>query len=164
MNPYGGGAVSPRLLSEKLAAAGASVRPTNPAFTVIHAKVMLSDDATAYIMTRNHTQSALGGGSSATNCEYAIIDTHAEDAAAVATIIQAEWDHTQPTVNDATLVVSPTNSRAKLTSLIDSAWTTLMIEQKEMDDPGVEDRLNVAAQRGGSTWRGDQCDAALPCR
>ena len=32
MNPYGGGDVSPRLLSEKLTAAGVQVRPANPAF------------------------------------------------------------------------------------------------------------------------------------
>jgi phosphatidylserine/phosphatidylglycerophosphate/cardiolipin synthase-like enzyme len=99
-------------------------------------------------MTCNLTQSALGGSASATNREYAIVDTHAEDTAAVATIFQADWDRTQPVVNDANLVISPTNSRAKLTSLIDSARTTLLIEQEEMDDPGIEDRLIAAAQRG----------------
>jgi len=50
MNPYGGGDVSPRLLSKKLSAAGVSVRPANPAFTFTHAKFMLIDGATAYIM------------------------------------------------------------------------------------------------------------------
>ena len=50
MNPYGGGDVSPRLLSEKLTAAGVQVRPANPAFTFTHAKFMLIDSATAYIM------------------------------------------------------------------------------------------------------------------
>jgi phosphatidylserine/phosphatidylglycerophosphate/cardiolipin synthase-like enzyme len=148
MNPYGGGDVSPRLLSEKLTAAGVAVRPANPAFTFTHAKFMLVDGATAYIMTCNLTQSALGGSASATNREYLIADTHAEDTAAVAAIFQADWDRTQPVVNDANLVVSPTNSRAKLTGLIDSARTTLLIEQEEMDDPGIEDRLIAAAQRG----------------
>jgi phosphatidylserine/phosphatidylglycerophosphate/cardiolipin synthase-like enzyme len=99
-------------------------------------------------MTCNLTQFALGGSASATNREYAIVDTHAEDAAAVAAIFQADWDRTQLVVNDANLVVSPTNSRAKLTGLIDSARTTLLIEQEEMDDPGIEDRLIAAAQRG----------------
>jgi phosphatidylserine/phosphatidylglycerophosphate/cardiolipin synthase-like enzyme len=50
MNPYGSGDVSPRLLSEKLTATGVQVRPTNPAFTYTHAKFMLVDGATAYIM------------------------------------------------------------------------------------------------------------------
>jgi phosphatidylserine/phosphatidylglycerophosphate/cardiolipin synthase-like enzyme len=99
-------------------------------------------------MTCNLTQSALGGSASATNREYAILDTHAEDTTAVAAIFQADWDRTQPVVNNANLVISPTNSRAKLTGLIDSARTTLMIEQEEMDDPGVEDQLIAAAQRG----------------
>lgn len=148
MNPYGGGDVSPRLLSEKLAAAGVAVRPANPAFTFTHAKFMLIDGATAYIMTCNLTQSALGGSANATNREYLIADTHAEDAAAVDAIFRADWDRTQPAVNDANLVVSPTNSRAKLASLIDSAQTTLMIEQEEMDDSGVEDHLIAAAHRG----------------
>ena len=104
-------------------------------------------------MTCNLTQSALGGSASATNREYAIVDTHAEDTVAVAAIFQADWDRTQPVVNDANLVVSPTNSRAKLTGLIDSARTTLMIEQEEMDDPGIEDQLIAAAQRGVADQR-----------
>jgi cardiolipin synthase A/B len=109
---------------------------------------MLVDGATAYTMTCNLTQSALGGSASATNREYAIVDTHAEDTAAVAAIFQADWHRTQPVVNDVNLVVSPTNSSAKLTSLIDSARTTLMIKQEEMDDPSIEDRRIAAAQRG----------------
>jgi hypothetical protein len=94
MNPYGGGDVSPRLLSEKLTATGVTVRQANPAFSFTHAKFMLVDGATV----------------SATNREYLIADTHAEDTAAVAAIFQADWNRTQPVVNDANLVVSPTNT------------------------------------------------------
>ena len=50
MNTYSGGDVSPRLLSAKLTAAGVHVRPANSAFTYTHAKFMLIDGATAYIM------------------------------------------------------------------------------------------------------------------
>jgi cardiolipin synthase A/B len=146
MNPYGASDVSPRLLSEELTAAGVQVRPANPTYTFTHAKTMLIDGATAYIMTCNLTKSALGGSASATNREYAIIDTNAEDATAIAAIFQADWEYTQPVVRDANLVVSPINSRTKLTSLIDSAQKTLLIEQEEMADAGIEDRLIAAAQ------------------
>jgi cardiolipin synthase len=148
MNPYGGSDVRPRVLSDELTATGVQVRPANPAFTYTHAKLMLIDGATSYIMTCNLTKSALGGSASAKNREYAIIDTSAVDAAAVAAIFQADWDRTAPMVNNANLVISPLNSRAKLTSLIDSAQTTLMIEQEEMDDAGMEERLIAAARRG----------------
>jgi phosphatidylserine/phosphatidylglycerophosphate/cardiolipin synthase-like enzyme len=53
MNPSGGGDVSPCLLGEELTAAGVSVRPANPTFTFTHAKFMLVDGATAYIMECN---------------------------------------------------------------------------------------------------------------
>jgi len=51
MTPYGGSDVSPHLLSEKLTAAGVTVRPSNPAFTFTHAKTLLVDGSAAYIMT-----------------------------------------------------------------------------------------------------------------
>jgi hypothetical protein len=50
MNRYRGGDVSPRLLSQKLIAAGVSVRPANPAFTFTQAKSLLIAGATAYSM------------------------------------------------------------------------------------------------------------------
>jgi cardiolipin synthase len=53
MNPYGAGDVSPQILSEKLTAAGVQVRPANPVFTFTHDKLMVFDNATAYIMECN---------------------------------------------------------------------------------------------------------------
>jgi cardiolipin synthase len=99
-------------------------------------------------MTCNLTKSALGGSASATNREYAIIDTKAEDVAAVAGIFQADWERTQLAIGNANLVVSPINARAKLASLIDSAQATLTLEQEEMADPRLEERLIAAAKRG----------------
>jgi cardiolipin synthase len=146
MNPYGGGDVSPRLLSEKLTAAGVAVRQANPAFTLTHAKFMFVDSATAYIMTCNLTQSALGGSASATNREYLIVDTHAEDTAAVAAvaaIFQADWDRTQPVVNDANLVSDPAWRKALITNQASPPEGVPVFEWRGLADTLLDPSLSI---------------------
>jgi cardiolipin synthase A/B len=109
---------------------------------------MVIDNKTAYIMTSNLSRSGLGGSSSATNREYGIIDTHAQDVQAVATIFSADWNHTPAQFNDANLVVSPVNARSVITALIGSAHHSLLIETEEMDDSSIESALVSAAQHG----------------
>ena len=101
-------------------------------------------------MTCNLTKSALGGSSGATNREYAIVDTSADDVREAQMIFQADWDRRQtPTLADPNLVVSPTNARPKLEQLLQSARSSLL-EEEEMDDTDMEDQLIAAARRGVS--------------
>jgi cardiolipin synthase len=53
-------------------------------------------------------------------------------------------------LHGANLVVSPVNSRAKITALIASAQTSLQIEDEEMYDTSSENALIAAARRGVS--------------
>jgi cardiolipin synthase A/B len=76
------------------------------------------------------------------------VDTHGEDVAEAVAIFQADWNRTQPVLHDTNMVVSPVNSRAKITALIASAQTSLLIEDEEMYDASSEDALIVAACRG----------------
>jgi cardiolipin synthase A/B len=100
-------------------------------------------------MTCNLTKSALGGSSGATNREYAIVDTSADDVSEAQMIFQADWDRRQtPTLADPNLVVSPTSARPKLEQLLQSARSSLLLEEEEMDDADMEDQLIAAAGSG----------------
>ena len=147
-HPFGGSATSVSKALDELKAAGVQARESDPAFALTHEKGMVIDHATAYIMTSNFTNSALGTGSSTKNREYDIIDSNSQDVQAVETIFQADWDRSSANFNDLNLVVSPINSRNAFTTLISSAKHTLLIEAEEMNDSEIEQALVSAAQHG----------------
>ncbi|HLI70440.1 MAG TPA: phospholipase D-like domain-containing protein [Ktedonobacteraceae bacterium] len=147
-HPYGGGSISPQETLDKLKAAGVKAEFSNPAFALTHEKGMVIDGTTAYIMTSNFTNAALGTGSHTKNREYDIVDTNPQDVQAVATIFQADWNRTTPSFNDPNLVVSPVNARSDFDTLIGSARHTLLVTGEEMNDSGIEQDLVNAAQHG----------------
>jgi phosphatidylserine/phosphatidylglycerophosphate/cardiolipin synthase-like enzyme len=147
---YGGGDVQAARMLEELRAAGVHAESASPAFTYTHAKIMLIDSATAYILTCNLTLSGLGGSSSFADRDYGVIDTNQRDVAALAAIYQADWNRTDASLGDPRLVVSPINARAEIGALIASAKTTLAIEDEEMYDRAAEDAMIAAARRGVS--------------
>lgn len=147
-HPYGGGSVSPQETLDKLKAAGVKAQFSNPAFALTHAKTMIIDNSTVYIMTSNFTNAALGTGSYTKNREYDIVDSKAQDVQAVAAIFQADWNRTNASFNDSNLVVSPVNARSDFDSLIGSAQHTLLVTGEEMRDSGIEQDLANAVQRG----------------
>ena len=149
-HPYGFSAVSVQETMDKLKAAGVKVNTTNPAFQLTHAKFMLIDGSTLWLMTANLSKSALGGSSGATNREYLLEDSESQDVQEAQNIFTDDWNRTTPTLSDANLLVSPVNSRAKLLALINSAHSSLSIENEEMQDQQIEDALAQAAKRGVS--------------
>lgn len=149
-HPFGFDVVSPQRTLQTLTTAGIQAKFANSAYTYTHAKMLIIDGATLFILTANLSQSGLGGSSLARNREFGVIDTHGEDVAEAAAIFQADWNHTQPALHDTNMVVSPVNSRAKITTLIASAQTSLLVEDEEMYDTSSEDALIAAARRGVS--------------
>lgn len=109
---------------------------------------MVIDNTTAYIMTSNFSNAALGTGSFTKNREYDIVDTNTPDVQAVEAIFQADWNRSSASFNDPNLVVSPVNSRNDFNALISSARHTLLIEAEEMNDSAIEQALVTAAQHG----------------
>jgi phosphatidylserine/phosphatidylglycerophosphate/cardiolipin synthase-like enzyme len=57
-------------------------------------------------------------------------------------------NRTNASVGDANLVVSPTNARAKLTTLLAGAHASLQIKDEEMYNSASEDAMIAAAKRG----------------
>jgi cardiolipin synthase len=147
-HPYGFDVVAPQRTLQTLTTAGIQTKFANSAYTYTHAKMLIIDEATLFVLTANLSQSGLGGSSLGRNREFGVIDTHGEDVAEAVAIFQADWNRTQPVLHDTNMVVSPVNSRAKITALIASAQTTLWIEDEEMYDTSSEDGLITAAHRG----------------
>ncbi|HEX8997707.1 MAG TPA: phospholipase D-like domain-containing protein [Ktedonobacterales bacterium] len=156
LNPYGSGTTTPQQTLQELQAAGVKAVGSNPAFHYTHEKAIIVDGATLLILTANLTKSGLGGSSYANNREYGVIDTTPEDVREASTIFQADWQRQTPTLSDPNLVVSPVNARARLQAFINSARTSLVVEDEEMYDPRSEDALLAAARRGV------QVDIVLP--
>jgi cardiolipin synthase A/B len=128
---------------DDLHAAGVDVKWSNPAFKLTHEKSLVLDGTSALITTANLTFSSV-----TSNREYGMVDTDPADAAADEAIFQADWDRTSVSPARPDLVVAPNNARQKLTALIAGAKTTLLAEQEEMEDSGIEDTLVAAAKRG----------------
>ena len=147
-HPFDGSTTDAQKTLAALSAAGVHARAADTANAYAHAKTMVVDGATAYIMTCNLSYSGLGGSSVATNREYGVIDTDAADVTAVAALLRADWDHTTPSLDNPHLVVSPLNARSTLLSLIGAARISLEVEDEEMLDGPSEDALIAAARRG----------------
>ena len=147
-HPYGGDVVSPQRTLQTLQTAGINARFADPAYYYTHAKMVIIDGATLYVLTANLTRSGLGGSSVARDREYGVIDTHGDEVAEATAIFQADWNRTQPTLHDSNMVVSPVNSRATITALFTQTRTSLLIEDEEMYDSASIDALIAAAKRG----------------
>ena len=148
--PYGEGATSPAVTIERLQAAGVKARDANPAFQYTHAKMMLVDHATVFIMTCNLSVSGLGGSKTFANREYGIIDATPADVTEAEAVFQADWDRTPLRLSEPNLVISPMDARPKLTAVLDAARTQLLLEDEELLDPQVTAHLVAAARRGVS--------------
>lgn len=149
-HPYESSPVTVQSTLEKLKAAGIKVNETNPIFQLTHAKFLLLDGTTLFLLTANLSHAALGGTKQATNREYLLEDSETADVNEAQTIFTADWNRATPTLSDPNLLVSPINARVKLLALIASAQTSIQIENEEMQDTQLENALAQAARRGVS--------------
>jgi DNA/RNA endonuclease YhcR with UshA esterase domain/HKD family nuclease len=114
------------------------------AFKHHHEKSMVVDDRVALIATFNFTYSSF-----TRNREYGLLTTQPDVVAEVAEIFEADW-RAEPVrvVGDSPLVLSPENSRARITALIRKAEQQLWLEQATLLDDDITDALIDAVQRG----------------
>jgi len=104
--PYGFDVVSPQRTLQTLTTAGIQAKFANSAYTYTHAKMLIIDGATLFVLTANLSQSGLGGSSLGRNREFGVFDTRGEDVAEAAAIFQADWNRTRPVPHDTNMVVS----------------------------------------------------------
>jgi len=127
----------------QLTQAGISCRPAPSTFEVTHEKVCVIDGSSALVMTFNLVSDYFES-----TRDFGILTTVPSEVAEIAAIFEADWSSQSASPSTSTLVWSPTNSRARLTTLIESATRTLEIYNEELSDPGVLGALVSAAQRG----------------
>jgi cardiolipin synthase A/B len=141
-----------------LGAAGLNVRLTYNApqkFVYVHEKSFVIDDKTAIISTANTT-----GSSYSSNREYQVVLENPELVQEIAKVFDADWNGNDIDLKDASLVWSPSkstvqgltkgNSRGKILDLINTATSSLLLEQEAMADEAAILALIAAQTRGVS--------------
>jgi phosphatidylserine/phosphatidylglycerophosphate/cardiolipin synthase-like enzyme len=140
-HPYGGGGGQQGIF-DRLQAAGIDVRWSNPAFRFSHIKMMVIDQELVIIMNQNLTTSSFTG-----NRELGVVTTNPDAVGAASAIFAADWaQEAEPPPGP--LVVSPTNARESLQSLIEGAQTSVDVYAEVLRDPDLLQALEAAAQRG----------------
>jgi cardiolipin synthase A/B len=128
---------------QKLTQAGIQCKQAPRTFEVTHEKAFVIDGTTAIVMSFNLMSDYFGN-----TRDFGIVTTVPAEVAEIDAVFQADWSGTAVTPKVASLVWSPVNSSAKLTSLIASAQKTLDIYSEEADDPGTLGAMVAAARRG----------------
>ena len=106
-----------------------------------HAKFMLVDGNTAYIMTTNFTEAALGGADGTANREYIICNTNPQDIQILQAIFVADQQgNPLPSQALSNLVVTDINAHAMLRALLDSAQQNIYIQVESFADPNTGSR------------------------
>jgi cardiolipin synthase A/B len=146
--PFGDAGVAAQITAEELRTAGIQVKSGNPAFRYTHAKYLVVDRATAYVLSANLTHAGLGGSAANADRDYGVIDTDPSDVAEINAIFAADWARTSVHPSAPNLFVSPENARPKLLALIGDAHRSLSIEDEELQDDAIIVALKAAAARG----------------
>src|SRR5687767_4256007 len=108
----------------------------------MHIKTMVIDDAVAIIMNQNITESAF-----TTNREFGVVTTRPDAVQSVAAIFEADWTRgVEP--DPGPLVVSPTNARDQLLTLVRGAQVSLDLYAEVLRDREMLDALIAAVERG----------------
>ena len=128
----------------QLQAAGVGVVYSNPTYYFTHQKTITVDGAVSLIMTGNLTSEYY-----TTSRDYGVFDNDHRDVAAIETVFNADFTHTAVTPGDGdNLLWSPTDSRARILTVINGAKRTLDVEELEFSDSAVVDAITAAAKRG----------------
>ncbi|MFD7832236.1 phospholipase D-like domain-containing protein [Kitasatospora sp. NPDC059803] len=127
-----------------LRAAGVGVTYSSSAFVYTHQKTVTVDGAKSLILTGN-----LDSTYYSSSRDFGVVDTDANDVAAIEQVFAADYAQTSITPSDGdNLVWSPTDSQARLLDLINGAQHTLDLEQLEFGDQALVDAVAAAAGRG----------------
>ena len=141
--PVGGGE-SNAATARRLKEGDVEVKWAPGAFKHNHEKSMVVDDRIALIATFNATYSSF-----TQNREFAILTTQPDVVADVAAIFDADWAGEGVSLSDdSPLVLSPVNSRERITALIQGARESLWLEEATLLDDDITQALTAAAQRG----------------
>ena len=127
-----------------LKAAGVGVVYSSSSYVYTHQKTITVDGDESLILTGNLTSEYYS-----TTRDYGIFDTNAADVAAIEKVFAADYAHSAVTPSDATdLLWSPTDSQARLLTVINGATKTLDVEEEEFSDTAVVNAIVARAKAG----------------
>lgn len=127
----------------QLEAGGVEVKLASTAFPNAHAKYMVLDGASDFILSANFT---IAGFDDQRN--YAVVDRDPEDVADLAAIFAADWNGQTPALDCSRLVVTPGDARARVLGFIAAATATLDVEMFYIADSAVRVAIIQAQTRG----------------
>ena len=124
--------------------AGVGVVWSSTSFTYTHQKTITVDDDESLILSGNLTSTYY-----TTTRDYGVFDTDANDVSAIVGTFNADYAHTSITPSDGDdLVWSPTDSQSQLVSLVESATTSIDVEEEEFSDTALINALVTDAEDG----------------
>ena len=129
LNPFGSGGTNLDIFNA-MKGTPIKFRWASYDFRFTHEKSMVIDDQIAFIMTHNITASSFN-----TNREYGVLTARTDVVSEIVKVYEADWEKIQPDLRDAKLVWSPINARQKWIELIDSAQTSIDLEQNSWSAP-----------------------------
>jgi phosphatidylserine/phosphatidylglycerophosphate/cardiolipin synthase-like enzyme len=115
-----------------------------PSSQIFHAKYLIIDGSTLFVGTGNLTAQWYSS-----TRDFWVRDTNHADVAAAGATFAADWTHQNAALSAGSgdLVWSP-GSAGALVTLIGSAKRSLLVENEEMDNYGIESALESAARHG----------------
>jgi len=129
---------------DKLIAAGIEVRDSNPKFDLTHQKSMVVDHQTGFVESLNWEPRDL-----TETRDYAVITTHDLETREMVACFDADWAHEDFAPHpESRLIWCPDNGRERVAAFIDSAQSTLWVQNERYQDMVIIERLVRAATRG----------------
>ncbi len=140
--PYGGSGVNYKTYNE-LNELGIDIKYSNPRFALTHAKYMIQDNKTAFIMTSNMTYSGLNG-----NRDFILKTSEDRIVRELKNIFDHDFQYKKYKPKEDNVVASPVNSRDKMETIIKSATKSIYIYGENIGDKEFENLLMNKAKNG----------------
>ena len=129
---------------QRLGTAGVTVKNTPSTFTYSHSKVVILDRTRAIVMSAN-----MNGYSMQSERNYGALLDDAEDVADLQSVFDTDWNGTGvPELGCTRLIVSPNNSRDRLTAFLSGAQRSIDMSVMYVTDTGILTAIKARKQAG----------------
>ena len=128
----------------KLSDGGVGVVWSSTSFTYTHQKTITINNDQSLILSGNLTSTWY-----TTTRDYGVFDSDQNDVNAIVNVFNADYKHSSITPSDGdNLLWSPTSSQSRLVSLVESATTSIDVEEEEFSDSALINALVQDADNG----------------
>lgn len=129
---------------DRLVAAGAEVKWSDPRWDYFHNKYFVVDGKVAVFSTGNFSKSY----SIDLERNFAAVVRDPADLADLSALFEADWTDTVPAMTCTRLVIAPINARQRILDVIDGAQHTLLVESMQFADTGVREAVKRRVAAG----------------